>query len=143
MTRSNAPSNNGDRRAMSASAQTTKATVLTGASQANATTIQDLQVSIQANATAIEAMQANLRNLRRREKNRERLGWTPILVERPGDNPMGTVPPNHPQSERDVLELQENDIIELERAFNLPPGYFHGSVISERQCAVLEYLYEG
>lgn len=104
--------------------------------------VQANGVAIQANGVAIQAMQATMQNLRRREKNRNGT-WTRILVERPGANPIGLVPPNCPQSKLDVLSMSAAQIVAFETALNLPPGYFDGATLATRRTAVLEYLCEG
>ena len=97
------------------------------------------------NAAILKAIQANnaaIQNIRRREKNRAGL-WTPILVEKNGDNPVGVVPAMHPQSRGAIFSLSANDVTALEGAFNLPAGRFNAPTLALRQERVLDYLTDG
>jgi hypothetical protein len=86
---------------------------------------------------------AMVRNVRAREQNRHNV-WTPLVVERPGISEMDVVPPIHPLSHEDLLQMDDEQLNELESQFNLPVGHFAGGAnIVNRQQAVLRYLTNG
>lgn len=101
----------------------------------------EVLAAIKANGAAIEANGAAILNIRRRERNRNN-DWTPILVERVGDNPVGVAPPHHPASREEVLRMTGAQISNLEAAFNLPVGRFAGADLAARRSLVLDYLLE-
>ena len=91
---------------------------------------------------AIAATNATVQNIRRREKNRAGT-WTPILVERSGNNQIGVAPANFPPSRGSVLSLSGNQITALQVAYNLPVGYFGNGALATRRNAVLDYFLDG
>lgn len=101
--------------------------------------VQALLAAIQANAAVTRAA---IRNLRRRELNRNGT-WTHVLVETAGPNPIGFAPQNHPQSQEEVLRMTGAQITALEASFNLDACSFNGGDLAARRNAVLNYLYEG
>jgi hypothetical protein len=103
------------------------------------------QVAAYANQVAAlgDRMDALLRNQRAREKNR--LGiWTPLVVERPGANPMGEFP-DQPLTREAVVALTQVGVTALANRFNLPPEHFglEGTNLPTRRDAVLTYFQEG
>lgn len=104
--------------------------------------VQSIGNDVQAIRNDVHAIGATVRNLRRRELNRNGV-WTHILVETAGPNPIGVAPPTHPVSRDAVFRMTVAQIVALEAAFNLPPGTFNGVGLAARRDAVLEYLLDG